>query len=177
MVNRSSVIALASLFFCVGFAEPDEHPVTPTLIAEHASIQPGGATRVGVLFEIEEGWHIYAQDPGDAGLPTKVTWSGSERLSFGPLQWPEPHEFLDPGDIRTFGYKEQVLLASTLALQGAAEIFYGAGDIPIRADVTWLACKDICIPGKADLDLVLPFSVDPPAPSTHAPLFASTSEL
>ncbi|MBI3009634.1 MAG: hypothetical protein HYY57_01435, partial [Candidatus Omnitrophica bacterium] len=45
----------------------DVHPVTASLIAEHASIQPGGQTRIGVHFEMEEGWHIYAQDPGDAG--------------------------------------------------------------------------------------------------------------
>ena len=154
------------------FAQPEEQPVTATLIAEHTSIRPGGATRIGVLFEMEDGWHIYAQDPGDAGLPTKVIWLGPAGFSFGPLQWPAPEEFHDPGDIRTFGYKEQVLLISTLS-QGGAEIAYGAGNFHLGATVSWLACKDVCIPGRADLALVLPLSPDPPVPSTHAPLFAS----
>ena len=38
-----------------GFAVPQEQPVTVELIAEHASIQPGGTTRVGAHFEIEIG--------------------------------------------------------------------------------------------------------------------------
>ena len=155
------------------FAQPEEQPVTATLIAEHDSIQPGGTTRIGVLFQIENGWHIYAQDPGDAGLPTKVTWSGPVWVLFSPLQWPAPEEFHDPGDIRTFGYKEEVLLVSTLAF-GGVEIAIGAGDVPVRANVTWLACKEVCIPGKAELALTLPISRNPPAPSTHAELFAPT---
>ncbi|MDP3704263.1 MAG: protein-disulfide reductase DsbD family protein [Candidatus Omnitrophota bacterium] len=151
-----------------------------TLIAEHASIPPGGTTRVGVLFEIEEGWHIYADPPGDAGLPTTVTWSVSVPETsdfvdtvFGPLQYPAPEEFLDPGDIRTFGYSGTVVISSTMTVFAK---LHNAG-LPIMADVRWLACKDICIPGKADLDLVLPLSPDLPATSTHAHFFTATSEL
>jgi len=155
------------------FAEPEEQPIIATLVAEHVAIQRGsGSTRIGVLFEIEDGWHIYAQDPGDAGLPTSVTWSGPSGVSFGPLQWPPPHEFLDPGDIRTFGYAKEVLLASTLSLQGAAEIYYISGTLPLKAKVSWLACREVCIPGKADLKLALPLSPDPPTPSPHAHLFS-----
>lgn len=157
------------------FAEQEERLVTATLIAEHASIQPGGATRIGVLFEIQEGWHIYAEDPGDAGLPTSVTWSGSERLSFGPLQWPEPHEFLDPGDIRTFGYTGALVLSSTMTVPAEWPDRLAAG-IRVAADVRWLACKDVCIPGKANLELALPLNPDPPVPSPHAHLFATSSD-
>ena len=154
------------------FAQPEEQPVTATLIAEHDSVQPGGSTRIGVLFTIEDGWHIYAQDPGDAGLPTTVTWSGSERLSFGPLQWPPSHEFHDPGDIRTFGYTGDLVLFSTMAVPAEWPDRLAAG-IRVAADVRWLACKEVCIPGRADLDLILPLSPDPPALSTNAKLFAS----
>ena len=154
------------------FTQTEEQPVAATLIAEHASIQPGGSTRIGILFEIEDGWHIYAQDPGDAGLPTKVTWSGSERLSFGPLQWPLAHEFHDPGDIRTFGYTGDLVLFSTMAVPAEWPGRLAAG-IRVTADVRWLACKEICLPGKANLELVLPLSPDPPVPSTHAELFAA----
>ena len=158
------------------FAEPEEHPVTATLIAEHDSIQPGGHTRIAVHFEIEEGWHIYAEDPGDAGLPTKVTWIGpSEGIVFGPLQWPTPHEFLDPGDLRTFGYTGALLLSSTMAVPAAWPNRLAAG-LRVTADVRWLACKDVCIPGRADLELVLPFSPDPPVPSIHAQLFHLPSD-
>ena len=99
-----------------GFAAREGAPVKAELIAEHASLQPGGRTRVGVSFELEEGWHIYAKEPGDAGLPTKITWSGPRGVTFGPLVWPVAQEFNDPGDIKTFGYSGAVVLASDLTL-------------------------------------------------------------
>jgi thiol:disulfide interchange protein DsbD len=148
-------------------------PVRAELITEHASIQPGGATRVGVHFEIEEGWHIYADPPGDAGLPTKVAWSAPFG-SFGPLQWPPPHEFLDPGNIRTSGYAGVLVLISRYAIP-AVWTKSPPNPIPLSAKVSWLACRDICIPGSARLELSLPISDQPPAFSTHAQMFEQTN--
>jgi len=153
-----------------GFATPEHHPVTAELIAEHASIQPGGQTRVGVYFELEEGWHIYAEDPGDAGIPTKVTWDPSHGVSFGPLQWPVPDEFVDPGEIHTRGYSGSLVLFSTLTVTSTWDKTPAV--LPVGARVTWLACKEICIPGSATLELALPFGgPNPPVFSKHAQFF------
>ncbi len=155
-----------------GFAVPEgPSAVSAELIAEHASVQPGGSTRIGVHFELEEGWHIYAEDPGDAGLPTTIVWEGPPWVSFGPLHWPPPQQFQDPGDIRTHGYSGAVVLYSTLQYQLAG--IGGQYPVPltVHATVKWLACKELCIPGSAELDLSLPVSAAPPALSTHAELF------
>ena len=157
------------------FAAPEEQPVQAELIAEHASIQPGGATRIGVHFEIEEGWHIYAQDPGDAGLPTQITWTVPTNATVSELHWPPHHEFLDPGDIRTFGYSGTTVLYSTLTYRQAGVAGTPILELPIQASVKWLACKELCIPGRADLSLALPVSDAPPAFSTHAQLFEHTA--
>ena len=156
------------------FAASEEQPVAAELIAEHASIQPGGTTRIGVHFEIEEGWHIYAQEPGDAGLPTQITWS-VPLVSVSELHWPPHHEFLDPGDIRTFGYSGTVVLYSTLTYSPPRlRRMWVVREIPVQASVKWLACKEVCIPGSADLELTLPISSGPPVFSTHAQLFEHT---
>ena len=143
-----------------------DHPVQVELIAEHASVQPGGATRIGAYFQIAEGWHIYGEQPGDAGLPTSVAWRVPEGVTIGPLAWPQPSEFEDPGNIHTRGYQYHVLLWSRLA--ATAQV---SGDIPIQAKLRWLACKDICLPGKANLELTLPVSPQAPVASAHADLF------
>ena len=155
-----------------GFAQPEGlQPVKAELIAEHASVRPGGQTRVGVSFELEEGWHIYAKEPGDAGLPTKITWSGPKSVRFGPLQWPVPQQFDEPGSIRTFGYSGAVVLASRLSVSSQAK----AGEpIQVAAKVEWLACKEICVPGSATLELTLPVSKAGPTLSTHAEFFDHT---
>jgi thiol:disulfide interchange protein DsbD len=136
-------------------------------MAEHAAIRPGGSTRLGVRFQIEPGWHIYAQEPGDAGLPTKVTWMVPDEVSVEPLQWPPPTAFLDPGNIRTFGYDGSAVLSSRIHLAADAS----AHEIPVRATVSWLACKELCLPGSAELSAVLPISSEPPAVSSDAALF------
>ncbi len=153
----------------VSAAQPLEQPVTVELITEHTSLQPGGRTRIGIHFEMSDGWHIYAEDPGDAGLPTKITWSTSvPGVTFGPVQWPKPEEFQDPGNIRTHGYTGVLVLASPLSIwnDAAAGVM-----IPVRADVRWLACKDVCIPGKAELELMVPVTSEPPSFSAHVEFF------
>ena len=154
------------------FPAPKVQPVTAELITEHASVRPGGRTRIGVHFELEDGWHIYAQDSGDAGLPTSITWSGPAGVSFGALEWHAPQAFHDPGNINTFGYSGAVTLASPLTL---TKTIPAGASLPIHAKVKWLACHDICIPGAASLELTLPVLNADPMPSTHAELFAQVS--
>lgn len=156
-----------------GFPVPEgPSAVSAELIAEHASVQPDGSTRIGVYFELEEGWHIYAETSGDAGLPTKIEWSVPSGVMVGPLEWPPHQEFVDPGDIHTFGYAGAVVLASRLSLKPSKT---PPETIPVHARVKWLACKELCVPGSAELDLSLPVSDQPPALSTHAELFDHTS--
>jgi thiol:disulfide interchange protein DsbD len=154
----------------VPFAIPEEQPVRAELVAEHASVPPNGSTRVGVHFEMEDGWHIYAQDPGDAGLPTKLKWTGPSWVSFGPLHWPQPESFLDPGNIKTSGYSGATVLYSTLQAR-LSKISQSDLPLPIRARVEWLACKELCIPGSADLELTLHVREEPPSFTPHAELF------
>jgi len=154
------------------FTTPEEQPVAAELIAEHASVRPGGQTRIGVHFDIEDGWHIYAKEPGDAGLPTKVIWTSLLRDAIvTQFEWPPAQEFIDPGEIHTFGYSGTLVLAATLST--TSEVSVAA--IPITAHAEWLACKEICLPGKADLSLALPVSPNTPVPSTHVELFAQTT--
>ena len=150
--------------------------MTAELVAEHTSVQPNGSTRLGVYFRIEDGWHIYAKDPGDAGLPTKVTWRAAPAVSFGSLIWPPAEPFHDPGDMTTYGYRGSLLLSSSMTY--APLLFsnseQGYPDLSIRADVEWLSCKDVCIPGKVHLELQLPVSTNAAILSSHADLFEHT---
>ncbi len=174
---RVSLVALLTVFGMAALQsvtaapfQPRENPVRAELISEHTSIQPGGSTRVGILFHIKEGWHIYAQDPGEAGLPTKAIWTlllPSGAYIETPPQWPPAKKFVDAGNIHTFGYSGTLVLTSTL--HATTEI--SAIEIPITAHAEWLACHEICIPGKADLKLTLPVSPATPLPSPEARLF------
>lgn len=109
---------------------------------------------VGVHFTIEPGWHIYWMNPGEAATPTRVEWTLPEVLKKTPaskLQWPTPHRFVERGDIITFGYENEVLLSQHFQLTESAKQNEQKDNI-LKAEVSWLVCKDICVPGRSKLE-------------------------
>jgi len=53
----------------------------------------------------------------------------------------------------------------------AARSAKAGSTLPLAAHVEWLACRDICIPGRADVELALPVRDTAPVRSTHAEFF------
>ena len=147
-------------------------PVSAKLLASKTAVVPGRPFEVGVLFEMAPGWHIYGEHSGDAGLPTKIEWSLPEGFKSGPIQWPAPELMVDPGGIRTYGYSGQVLLIATVV--PPADLPAG-GTAALRARASWLACKDMCVPGSAELELCLPVATA--AADAHEKLFGEFRPL
>jgi thiol:disulfide interchange protein DsbD len=118
--------------------------VTDTLIA-----RPGDTIRVGVLLTPDPHWHVYWRYSGDAGLPTSVTWRLPQGAARPPLIWPAPRTFSESGGfILTYGYEGALLVWSDVALP--AELI--GGELLIGADVSYLTCREECIPGEATLE-------------------------
>jgi len=137
---------LLGLGVAVGAAEPQ--PVRARLVADASAPAPGGTFQVGVLFEIEEGWHLYWKNPGDAGLATEVRLTLPSGLEAGPPRWPAPVRFTQPGGLVGYGYERSLLLASEVRLAGRPP----AAGTPVAAEASWLACKDVCLLGSVRLE-------------------------
>jgi thiol:disulfide interchange protein/DsbC/DsbD-like thiol-disulfide interchange protein len=139
--------------------------VAASLISDINSIQPGQKFRIGVLYRIEPGWHIYWKYPGDAGMPTKIAWQLPEGFRVHDLQWPIPTREKEPGDLEVFAYSSEVLLfAEVEAPQSLPD-----RPIDIQAKSDWLVCENFCIPGSAQLSLKMNAGVS--TPSQSAPIF------
>jgi hypothetical protein len=123
-----------------------EPKVRARLVADASKPGPGESFWLGVHFLIEDGWHIYWRYPGDAGVATEIRWGLPDGWTPGPLRWPTPIWFLQSGDLAGYGYEDEVVLAS--------EVVRGPGALveTIRAEVFWLACKDVCVVGSAELE-------------------------
>lgn len=126
--------------------------VTASLIADTTAIVPGKPFRVGVLLEMAPKWHTYWQYSGDAGIPTSIEWKLPEGWGVGPIEWPLPEAILEPGDIQVYAYGDKVMLIQQI--QPPAEII--ESNINLEANVSWLVCEEICIPGKATVSRMLP---------------------
>jgi len=126
--------------------------VQAKLIANAKAVQTGKPFTVGVLMTIKPGWHIYWKNPGDAGLATHVKFKVPAGYSIGPVCWPRPVTFRQPGDVTEYGYQNEVLLTATIT---PSKDIKQPGSLILSAEVDWLACRDKCIPGKASLELKL----------------------
>jgi thiol:disulfide interchange protein DsbD len=146
------------------FATQEISPIQVELLAEEETIQPGRPFWIALHLKIEEGWHTYWKNPGEAGLPLKLDWKLPPTLQAGPLKWPFPEKFIVE-EMTGFGYHREVILlsqmipASTLHQQ----------EVDIQAHVEWLVCSSLnCQPGSTLIHLTLKVDPNPPKPNLKA---------
>jgi len=136
---------------------------TLELVAENQWIAAGHDFNLGLHFELESGWHIYWVNPGDSGEPPRVKWQLPEGVIAGALQWPTPRRLGTPS-IVDFGYQDAVTLIAPMHAQVNLVLGQPAG---IAAQVKVLVCREMCIPGSAQLSLVLAVKSELSAPEAR----------
>lgn len=156
--TESAALVLASFVASQASAQVYEgrELVKAELIANSSAIVPGKPFQAGLLLHIAPRWHTYWKYSGDAGIPIELKWHLPPGWKAGELRWPIPLKFDDPGDIKTYGYHDEVLL--TQELTPPASLADKA--IKLSADANWLVCEKICIPGGAPVELSLPVGQD-----------------
>ncbi len=156
LLRRLSAFLLASAVLIFGADATAQSPAGShaqvELIAEQNASLPGRPLWVGLLFRLDPGWHIYWQNPGDSGEPPKVQWHLPPRLTAGTIRWPQPIR-LGTGTVVDYGYEGQVLLMAPIEEPSKQH----ATSLPsVSADVKYIVCREMCIPGKANLTLAPP---------------------
>jgi thiol:disulfide interchange protein DsbD len=126
--------------------------VKAELLADTTAIIPGKPFTVGLLLRMAPGWHTYWKFSGDAGLPTELKWKLPPGWKIGDIQWPIPLKTVDPGDIETYGYENEVLLIQEITPPSKLD----DSSVRLSIEASWLVCEKICIPGGATLQLDLP---------------------
>jgi DsbC/DsbD-like thiol-disulfide interchange protein/cytochrome c biogenesis protein CcdA len=150
------LILCAGLAVATAAAAPVEGPVraqhlTVELLPLEGSIQPGGSAAVGLHFTLDKGWHVYWVNAGDSGEPPRIKWTLPDGITASAMQFPAPRR-LPLGPLMDFGYEDEVLFPMTLTADSTLKAPSAA---PLSAHVDWLVCREVCIPGKADLALPL----------------------
>jgi thiol:disulfide interchange protein len=145
--------------------------VKASLLADASAIVPGKPFNVGLLLRMAPGWHTYWKYSGDAGLPTEIKWNLPPGWKVGEIQWPIPFKTIDPGDIQTYGYQDEVLLIQEIT----APAKIGSNPVKLSAQTDWLVCEKICIPGGSTLTFELPISTS--AEPKNTDLFARYRRL
>jgi thiol:disulfide interchange protein/DsbC/DsbD-like thiol-disulfide interchange protein len=158
IASRSSVYSLLCWLLVVaathGLAQTyqGKQLVRPELLADTNAIVPGKSFTVGLLLRMAPGWHTYWKFSGDAGLPTELKWKLPPGWKSGEIEWPVPLKTIDPGDIETYGYENEVLLMQEITPPSKLD----GSSAKLSTEANWLVCEKICIPGSATLQLDLP---------------------
>ncbi len=121
------------------------------LIAEPAAVVPGQPFTVGVHITLDDGWHTYWKNAGDAGSGTIMEWQLPEGFSVTPLRYPVPERIPYP-PLMSYGYHDHVVLLATVT--PPADI--GTDRIAIDATADFLVCADVCVPATAEIGIELP---------------------
>jgi thiol:disulfide interchange protein DsbD len=110
----------------------------------------------GLYFKLEPGWHIYWRNAGDSGEPPQVRWTLPDGITAGAMEFPAPKR-LPLGPLMDFGYEDEVLFPIEIHVSKGAKL----GLAILHANVNWLVCREVCIPGKAELELEYPIDRGP----------------
>ena len=169
------LLALIGLHVGVTYASAQSVPPSHAkvqLVAEGNAVTAGQTAWVGVLFELEPGWHIYWVNPGDAGDPPRMQWELPLGFRVGDVRWPVPVR-LGTATLVDYGYEGRVLLAAPLQVPAD----YNAG-APLRlaADVRYVICREVCIPARARTSASLPYNDAPGALAGRRDLFRTTRQ-
>ena len=121
-----------------------------SLLSEHQAWLPGQRQWIGIYLQPDPDWHTYWRNPGDSGESPAVTWSSSAPLQTGDIHWPLPTA-IPVAHLVNYGYEGDTLLIVPIDVPEQAQ-----GSISLSGDLSWLVCKEDCIPGWATLTISLP---------------------
>jgi len=151
--------------------DQDYHVALDLLPEQTAAVQ-GQTLWLALRMTHEERWHTYWVNPGDAGLPTEISWTLPAGVTAAEIVWPIPERFDLPADLVDFGYTGDISLLVPISV--AAD--YSGATLPLVAAVKWYECDEVCIPGNATITLDLPIAATAEPVAEHASAFAQTRE-
>lgn len=121
-----------------------------SVITATDQISPSTPLDVLIKFKMKKGWHIFSENPGDIGLPTKVEWKLPLSYELKDTRWSNDKKFVNEGIIQ-YGYDKTAYYKATIIPSDDV-----MKEAKLEAQVSWLACKDECVPGKTNFVLNLP---------------------
>ncbi|MGB0716502.1 MAG: protein-disulfide reductase DsbD domain-containing protein, partial [Phycisphaerae bacterium] len=124
------------------------------LKASTTAVVPGESFELAIRFQIEDGWHIYWINSGDAGMPPRVTWTLPDGVRVGDLVFPTPRRYVDKIGLTTNVHDGEVILTAPVMVP---DTFKGS-QAEFKGKLRYLVCKEQCILGDKDLSLTLPVS-------------------
>lgn len=155
-------------------AQAEQSLIEVQLLSERTGINSGNlepqkGQLIGLKIQLEAGWHLsWDNYEGNKSEPS-IQWDLPSGFTLEPIVIPKPEAYSFMG-LASEGYKDTVLLLYRLTppVDSLEQQTIEREAISVVANIRWLLCKDICIPGETQA--VLELSVADKSQATeHAP--------
>lgn len=159
-----SILAVALAAFATGAKAAASDPVQAgeaavrLLAARISDTNSAPVFSGGIEIVLTPGWKTYWRYPGDAGIPPRFDWAGSENVANIEVLYPAPERIADDSGQNSIGYEKRVVFPLRIRAADPAK--------PVRLNLKldFATCEKICIPAQAELVLnVSPESGPEPA--------------
>jgi DsbC/DsbD-like thiol-disulfide interchange protein len=108
----------------------------------------GKVFRAGVEIRLKSGWHTYWRYPGDAGVPPRFDFTGSQNVKAVDVLWPAPQP-IPEHDLVTIGYTGDVIVPLAVVPENSAK------PVTLRLKLDYAVCEALCVPAEGKAELVL----------------------
>ena len=162
--TQSLLHTLCTLFFllithtCNATSTPSLAPVitqshaTLTLKSSTGTIRPNSEFWLQLDWTLDPHWYIYAQNPGDGGMPPSLDFELPAGITVLETTWPKPSDLSKEGLV-IYGYKDTC--KTMVHLKASADYKPSSLDT-IKVAVRWGICHDQCIVDNVTLGLRFP---------------------
>ena len=151
------------------FGSADSH-LEVSLVSEWPNVVPGRPFWMAAKFIMDEGWHIYWENPGDAGAKPEIAWALPDGFSAGEIRWPAPSRHVLQG-LMNYVYEDEV----SLMVQISPPASLVEKNVTLKAEVNWTVCSDKqCLFGGKELSVELPVGKATGEPAEPASGFQNT---
>jgi DsbC/DsbD-like thiol-disulfide interchange protein len=118
------------------------------LIAGSSRAGADAPIRAGIELRLKPGWHTYWRYPGDAGVPPRFDFAGTQNARAVEVLWPAPQRIPEQGLI-AIGYAGDVIWPLAVVAQDRSK------PVVLRVKLDYAICETLCVPaeGKAELTL------------------------
>jgi thiol:disulfide interchange protein DsbD len=147
---------IVSLFLTFSATASETEPtdtgrVVAQMVTSHDQVEPGQDFYVALVATMDPEWHIYWKNPGDSGEPVDIYWGDAPTTDVGEIIWPLP-DTIPTGPIINYGFEGRVVFPMPVT---APENLQDGDVIQFDSEVTYLVCKDICIPESTQLSVAV----------------------
>lgn len=129
--------------------------VKVALLADTTAVRAGDTFQLAVKLDVRARWHIYWENAGDAGMPTRAWLKGPEGFEIGAVRFPVPERHEEEGDIVSYVHEGEVVL---LAQVKAPSTLAPDAKLRFSVECDWLVCTDYCLSGSGRASLELPIA-------------------